>query len=85
MLSDLYIRLRSLFRRSKVEEELDDELHLHQEQQIDKYMRSGMSRDTAQCPRCLAARRLEHRPKALCDLFNFLSRRDEKEHTQAPP
>lgn len=47
MLSDLYIRLRSLFRRSKVEVELDDELRFHQEQQADKYMRAGMSRDAA--------------------------------------
>ena len=47
MLSDLFIRFRSLLRRSKVEEELDDELHFHQERQIDKYMRSGMSRDAA--------------------------------------
>lgn len=47
MLSDLYFRLRSLLRRSKVDEELDDELHFHQERQIDKYMRSGMSRDAA--------------------------------------
>jgi len=47
MLSDLYIRLRSLFRRSKVEVELEDELRFHQEQQADKYMRAGMSRDAA--------------------------------------
>jgi predicted permease len=47
MLSDLYIRLRSLFRRAKVEEELDDELRFHQEQQADKYMRAGMSREEA--------------------------------------
>lgn len=47
MLSDLYIRLRSLCRRSKVEVELDDELRFHQEQQADKYMRAGMSRDAA--------------------------------------
>ena len=47
MLSDLFIRFRSLLRRSTVEEELDDELHFHQERQIDKYMRSGMSRDAA--------------------------------------
>jgi len=47
MLSDLYIRFRSIFWRSKVEEELDDELRFHQEQQIDKYMRTGMNRDAA--------------------------------------
>ena len=47
MLSDLYIRLRSIFQRAKVEEELDDELRFHQEQQADKYMRAGLSRDQA--------------------------------------
>ena len=47
MLSDLHIRLRSLFQRGRVEEELDDELRFHQEQQADKYMRSGMSREEA--------------------------------------
>lgn len=47
MLSDLYIRLRSLFRRSKVEEELDDELRFHWERQTEKYMNGGMSREDA--------------------------------------
>jgi len=47
MLSDLYIRLRSLFSRSKVDKELDEELRFHQEQQADKYMRTGMSREEA--------------------------------------
>ena len=47
MLSDLYIRLRSIFRRAKVEEELDEELRFHQEQQADKYMRAGLSREEA--------------------------------------
>ena len=48
MLSDLYIRVRSLFRRAKVEEELDDELRFHMEKQAEKYMRAGMTRDQAQ-------------------------------------
>src|ERR1700759_5561282 len=47
MLSDLYVRLRSLLRRSQVEHDLDDELRFHQEQQTEKYMRAGMSRDAA--------------------------------------
>lgn len=47
MLSDLYIRLRSLIRRARVEEELDDELRFHQEQQGEKYMRAGLSREEA--------------------------------------
>jgi predicted permease len=47
MLSDLRIRLRSLFRRARVEQELDDELRFHMDQQAGKYMHSGMSREEA--------------------------------------
>ena len=43
MLSDLILRLRSLFRRDVVEQELDDELRFHLEQQVDVYMRQGLS------------------------------------------
>jgi hypothetical protein len=34
MFTDLLLRLRSLLRRSAVEEELDDELRFHLEQQV---------------------------------------------------
>jgi len=47
MLSDLYIRFRSLFRRSTVEAELDDELRFHMEQKAEKYVRAGMSNQEA--------------------------------------
>lgn len=47
MLSGLYIRLRSLFRRAKAEQDLDEELRFHLEQQAEKYMRAGMSREDA--------------------------------------
>jgi putative ABC transport system permease protein len=47
MLSDLYIRLRSLFHRAKVEEDLDDELRFHIEKQMEKYLQIGASRDEA--------------------------------------
>jgi putative ABC transport system permease protein len=47
MLSDIRIRLRSLFRRARVEQELDDELRFHMEQQAQKYLRAGMSREEA--------------------------------------
>jgi putative ABC transport system permease protein len=47
MLSDLVIRFRSLFRRDKVEAELDDELRSHLEQQVEKYVRSGLRREEA--------------------------------------
>jgi hypothetical protein len=47
MLSDLAFRLRSLFRRSTVEAELDDELRFHFEHQVEKCIRSGMTREEA--------------------------------------
>ena len=47
MLSDIYIRFRSLFRLRMVEQELDDELRFHLEQHTEKYVRAGMSRDEA--------------------------------------
>src|SRR4051812_8974103 len=42
MLSDLRYRLRALFRRSTVEQELDDELRCHLERQQQKYSAGGM-------------------------------------------
>jgi len=47
MLSSLSIRLRSLFHRARVELELDDELRFHMDQQAEKYMHAGMSREEA--------------------------------------
>jgi predicted permease len=48
MSSDLLHRLRSLFRRDVVERELDEELRFHLEQQIDAYVRDGLSRADAE-------------------------------------
>lgn len=48
MFEDLYIRLRSLFRRSAAEAELDDELRFHIERQAEKYAAAGMNGDAAQ-------------------------------------
>ncbi len=42
MLSDLIIRLRALFQHSVVESELDDELRFHFDQQIEKFVQSGL-------------------------------------------
>jgi predicted permease len=42
MLSDLLIRLRALFRRNTVESELDDELRFHFEQEVEKFLQSGL-------------------------------------------
>jgi predicted permease len=47
MLSDIFFRLRSLFRRNRVEAELDDELRFHFERQVEKHIRSGLTRDEA--------------------------------------
>ncbi len=42
MLTDLLIRLRALFRRSAVEMELDEELRFHFDQQVEKFVQSGL-------------------------------------------
>ena len=47
MLSDLVVRLRSVFRRGVVEKEMDAELRLHLERQTEKYVASGLSREEA--------------------------------------
>src|SRR5258708_33630719 len=47
MLDDLFFRLRSLFRRETVESQLEDELRFHSERQIEKYLKTGLSRDQA--------------------------------------
>jgi len=45
--SKLWLRLRSLFRRGPVEQELDDELRFHLEQQIEENLAAGMSPEEA--------------------------------------
>ncbi len=47
MLSDLYIRFRSLFRRTAVNGELDDELRFHLEMQTAKYVEAGLTPEEA--------------------------------------
>jgi putative ABC transport system permease protein len=47
MLNDLWHRMRALFRRARVEGELDEELRFHLERQVEKYVQSGMSREEA--------------------------------------
>src|SRR5215469_14343654 len=47
MLSDLFFRIRALLLRSTVEAELDEELRFHFQQQVEKGIRSGLSRDDA--------------------------------------
>jgi predicted permease len=47
MLGDLRFRVRALFRRNVVEEELDEELRFHFDQQVEKCMKSGMAEGEA--------------------------------------
>jgi putative ABC transport system permease protein len=45
--NDLLFRLRSLFRRDTVESEADAELRFHFDQQVEKFIRSGLTREEA--------------------------------------
>jgi hypothetical protein len=45
--NDLFFRLRSLLRREVVESEADTELRFHFDQQVEKYLESGMTREQA--------------------------------------
>ena len=47
MLTDLLLRIRALVRRRTIEQELADELRFHLEQEIEKRVASGMTRDEA--------------------------------------
>jgi hypothetical protein len=47
MLSDLRFRVRALFRRADVEQELDDEIRFHLQQQAEKHIAAGVDRDEA--------------------------------------
>jgi predicted permease len=47
MWDDFLHRVRAIFRRSAVERELDDELRFHLDQQIEKYVKAGLSREEA--------------------------------------
>jgi putative ABC transport system permease protein len=47
MLTDLLYRLRAFFRRDAVEGELDEELRFHFDRQVEKYVKSGLSRAEA--------------------------------------
>jgi predicted permease len=47
MFSDAIFRIRALLRRRTVESELDEELRFHLDQQVEKNLRAGMSREEA--------------------------------------
>ena len=48
MFSDLRFRLRAIFNRRAMEQELNDELAAHIERETEKYVRQGMERAEAQ-------------------------------------
>src|ERR1700734_1229730 len=45
--SQIRTRLHALFRRTKVERELDDEIRFHFEQHVEKLVATGVTRDEA--------------------------------------
>jgi len=47
MFNDIVFRLRSLFRRSMVENDLNDELQFHIEHHVEKLVRAGLTREEA--------------------------------------
>ena len=47
MLDDLRFRLRALFRRDAVEEELEEEIRFHFDREVEKHMRLGMNEQEA--------------------------------------
>jgi len=48
MLSDLIFRLRSIFRKKAVEDELDEEMRFHMERESEALMRQGIGAGEAQ-------------------------------------
>lgn len=65
------MRLRTLFRRSRVEQELDEELRYHVEQQIEENIASGMSADAARRAALRALGRIERRKDECRDAWGI--------------
>ncbi len=65
------IRLRSLFSRAAVEQELDEELQYHLERQIDEYMASGMGRKEARSAALRSIVGLTQRKEECRDMRGF--------------
>jgi len=47
LLSDIRYRLRAVFARASIEQELDEELRFHLECEAEKYERQGMPQEAA--------------------------------------
>jgi putative ABC transport system permease protein len=62
------LRLRSLFRRETVEQELDDELRYHQERKVEEYIAQGLKPEEARYGAIRAMDGLEQRKEECRDL-----------------
>src|SRR5499425_3958893 len=62
------LRLRSLFRRSQVEQELDEELRYHQERQIEENLAKGMTPEEARYAALRAMGGVEQRKEECRDM-----------------
>jgi macrolide transport system ATP-binding/permease protein len=73
MASIVRLRLRSLFSRTVVEQELDEELQYHLERQIDEYVAGGMGRQQASSAALRSIAGLTQRQEECRDMrgFNF--------------
>jgi hypothetical protein len=45
MFSDIRVRFRSLFSRTAVAQEIDQELQFHLSQQVEKYLQAGLTHE----------------------------------------
>ena len=66
--SILYMRFRSLFSRTKVEQDLDEELRYHLERQIEEDVAAGMSREDARRAALRSFQNLEQRKEECRDM-----------------
>ncbi len=62
------LRLRSLFRRRQVEQELDEELHYHVERQTEENIAKGMTEEEARCAALRALGGIEQRKEECRDM-----------------
>src|SRR5215510_12795755 len=62
------LRLRSLFRRAQVEQELDEELHYHIERQIEENIAKGMTAEEARYAALRAMGGVEQRKEECRDM-----------------
>ena len=63
----LPLRLRSIFRRGRVEQELSEELQFHLENKIEEGIARGLSADEARCQALRAMDGLEQRKEEIRD------------------